>query len=178
VIQNYKDREIAAQAQYFVGQCYQGLEDLETAVRSYLTVINDYPDVTSVDEQKLSIGIFFEDIKMFDLALKAYMQVAKMTEDPEIKLEAQFYIGDASYKSGEYQQAILEFLKVTFMGFSPKNIWVATARERIGQIYETRGDWQKALEMYQGLYDDFGGGDPRGQKAKQRMDEIRKKINE
>jgi len=96
------------------------LKDIDNAVASYLKVINEYPEVTSVDEQKLSIGIFFQDIKMYDLALKAYTQVAKATQNPEIRLEAQFYIGDALGDSGDFQQAILELLKVTYMGFLKK----------------------------------------------------------
>ena len=178
VIQYYTDRELAAQAQFFVGQCYKELENIERAVESYLRVINEYPDVTSVDVEKLSIGIFFQDIKMYDLALKAYSQVARMTLDPEIKLEAQYYVGDVLYESGEFQQAILEFLKVTFMGFSPKNIWVATARFKIAEIYESLGEWNKALEFYEGVYNDFGGGDPRGQRAKEQIDAIKKRKNE
>ena len=136
-----------------------------------MSVINDYPNTTTVDVQKLSIGIFFQDIKLYDLALKAFTQVWKFTEDPEIKLEAQYYIGETYSDSGDFQQAILEFLKVTYMGFSPKNIWVATARFKIAEIYESLGEWQKACKIYQELYNDFGN-DKRGLAAKERMDNV------
>jgi tetratricopeptide (TPR) repeat protein len=115
---------------------------------------------------------------MYDLALKAYTQVASMTQDPEIKIEAQFYVGDALYASGDFQKAILEFLKVTYMGFSPKNIWVATARFRVGEIYDILGEWEKGLKFYQGICDVFGGGDPRCQKAKERIKQIEDKLQQ
>jgi len=178
VIQGYEDREISAQAQYAIGSCYKELEDLDNAVASYLSVINDYPDVSSVDVQKLSIGIFFQDIKMFDLAMKAFTQVQKFTKDPEIKLESQYYIGETLYDSGDFQTAILEFFKVTYMGFSPKNIWVATAKFRIAQIYESLGEWEKALKLFQEIYELFGGGDRRGQEAKKAVDRIKKTLQE
>ena len=66
-------------------------------------------------------------------------------------------------------------LKVTYMGFSPKNIWVATARFRVAEIYESLGEWEQALTIYQGIYNDFGS-DPRGQKAKERIDKIKEKL--
>ena len=172
VLTGYNDRNYAAQAQYAIGSCYKELDDLDNAVASYLRVINDYPDVSSVDVQKLSIGIFFQEIRMYDLAMKSFTQVEKFTEDPEIKLESQYYIGETLYDSGDFQQAILEFLKVTYMGFSPKNIWVATARFRIAEIYESLGEWDRAVKIYRDLYELFGGGDRRGQQAKERMDGI------
>jgi TolA-binding protein len=171
-IQNYDDREIAAQAQYAIGGCYKELEDLDNSVASYLKVINDYPDVTTADVQKLSIGIYFQEIQLYDLALKAFTQVAKLTKDPEIKLEAQYYIGETYYDAADFQQAILEFLKVTYMGFSPKNIWVSTARYKVAEIYESLGEWDKAMKIYQDLYTIFGS-DKRGQKALERLKQIK-----
>ena len=172
VIDGYNDREFAAQAQYSIGSCYKEKQALDLAVSSYLSVINDYTDVSSVDVQKLSIGIFFQDVKMYDLAMKSFTQVLKFTKDPEIKLEAQYYIGETLYDSGDFQQAILEFFKVTYMGFSPKNIWVSTSKFRIAEIYEAQGDWNKALKIYNELYNLFGGGDRRGQTASDRMKKI------
>jgi tetratricopeptide (TPR) repeat protein len=154
------------------------LEDIEKAVESYLKVINEYPEVTSVDVQKLSIGIFFQDIKMYDLAMKAYNQVAKATQEPEIKIEAQFYIADTLEESGDFQKALLEFLKVTYMDFSPKNIWILTAKFRVAQIYESLGEWEKALKFYQGICDLLGGGDPRCQQSKERIDQINEKLQQ
>ncbi len=113
---------------------------------------------------------------MYDLALKSYRQVAKLTENPEIKVEAQYYVGDTLYDSGDFQEAILEFLRVTYMGFSPKNIWVWTARFKIAEIYESIGETEKALNIYQNLYNLFGGGDKRGQKVKPRMDQLKKRL--
>ena len=61
---------------------------------------------------------------------------------------------------------------MTYMGFSPKNIWVATSKFRIAEIYESLGEWNKALKLYEELYNLFGGADNRGQKAQERMKKI------
>ena len=64
-------------------------------------------------------------------------------------LEIQFYIGDAYFKAGQYENAIAEYVKIPFLSRKTKLQWEASALYYSGQAYEKLGRNGEAVRMYE-----------------------------
>jgi tetratricopeptide (TPR) repeat protein len=65
--------------------------------------------------------------------------------------------GEAYYYKGDYQQAILEFLKVPYLVAKQGKVdWTATSLYMAGQSYEKMSRFDEALGMYQQIVDRSG----------------------
>jgi len=59
VLRHYPDMELSDNAQYWIGECYYGLGDLDKAVLEYLKVRDLYPDGDKVAAATLKTGYAF-----------------------------------------------------------------------------------------------------------------------
>ncbi len=87
--------------------------------------------------------------------------------------EVQFYIGEAYFNSGRYEEAIAEFLKIPMFSKKTKLQWEASAFYFAGQAYERLGKKNEAIKMYEEIVRRPGILWDLKKEAQKRIDQIR-----
>jgi TolA-binding protein len=128
-----------------------GVYDAALALtRKYL---ERYPNSDDSFDKKVKIGILYQRLGYNEQSI---LQLESLLDQAGSDLEGEirYAIGEANYGKGEYQQAILEFLKVPYLVTKKGKIsWTANALYMSGQSYEKLGKHDQALVMYQQILD-------------------------
>ncbi|MEK6756449.1 MAG: tetratricopeptide repeat protein, partial [Bacteroidota bacterium] len=107
-----------------------------------------FPNDPELMNKRIDIGVLYQRLGYYDqsaLHLKSLLENA----DADVEAEVRYYIGEAYFYKGDYQQAILEFLKVPYLVTKrTKNDWVATSYYMAGQSYEKMSKFDQAITMY------------------------------
>lgn len=111
-----------------------------------------YPNANDVLDKKVTIGNALVRLNRFNDAIE-YLKKLKLAVNSEMEPEIQFYIGEAFFNSGQYDDAINEFLKIPLLSPKTKLPWEATAFYWAGQSYEKLGRTTDARRMYQEIVD-------------------------
>jgi tetratricopeptide (TPR) repeat protein len=82
-----------------------------------------------------------------------YLKELKFEVSSDQEPEVQFYIGEAYFNGGQYEQAINEFVKIPLLSQKTKLQWEASALYYAGQSYEKMGKVNEAIRMYQEIID-------------------------
>lgn len=141
----YPNSRHAPQAQYYVGRCYEDMEEHYHAFLAYQKVIETYPHAKNRDEiikREYDIGVlFFEGQKSrilgvallpaIDKAIEIFEQVVKNSPYGEYADKAQFKIGESYKKSSRFAEATLAFQKL--VEEYPKSDLVNEANYQIAQ---------------------------------------------
>jgi len=141
-----------------------------TLTRKYLEL---YPNADDALDKKIKIGILYDRLGYYDqsvLQLQALLDEAGSDLEGEIR----YYIAEANYHKGDYQQAILDFLKVPYLVTKKGKIdWTANALYMSGQSYEKMGRYDQALTMYQQIVDRTGIDATFKSAARKEIDRVR-----
>jgi TolA-binding protein len=140
--------QIAAPAQYFIGICYQQLQNLPALTKAFQKVVSDFGDYSFPGEERLQIGLYLQKQRQYELAIQAYRQVLLHSKHRVMRTEAQYWIGECYQLQKQYKQAIVEYLKVTYL-HSEEDMWAITARFKAGEAYQNLGQWEEAIKLYQ-----------------------------
>ena len=76
--------------------------------------IEKYPNDESILDKKVDLGVLYQKLGYYDQAivqLEALLETTKKDFESEIR----YYLGEWIHCKGDYQQAILEFLKVPYL---------------------------------------------------------------
>ena len=112
-----------------------------------------FPTAEDTFNKRIKIGILYQRLGYYD---QSVLQLQELLNEAGSDLEGEirYYIGEAQYAKGNYQQAILEFLKVPYLVTKKGKVdWTATALYMSGQSYERMGKHEQALTMYQQIID-------------------------
>lgn len=115
-----------------------------------------FPNAEDAFDKRIKIGILYQRLGYFD---QSVIQLQELLNEAGSDLEGEirYYIGEAQYAKGDYQQAILEFLKVPYLVTKRGKVdWTATSLYMAGQSYERMGKHEQALTMYQQIIDRTG----------------------
>ncbi|RMF59428.1 MAG: outer membrane protein assembly factor BamD [Calditrichaeota bacterium] len=127
---------------------YRNLGLWDGALQKAREFVKEFPDAPEVDNYRISIGIFLIRLNRYSEAIE-YLRKLKFEVSGEQKPEIQFYIGEAYFNAGQYEQAINEFLKIPLLSQKTKLQWEASAFYYAGQSYERLGRRKDAIRMYQ-----------------------------
>ena len=89
LLQDYPDSPHAAEAHYWLGDCYNRLGDHGGAVTHYQTVISRYSDHSIGDEAQLRLGRAYEAQGYFTLARITYDALSHRSQNPKIVAQAE-----------------------------------------------------------------------------------------
>jgi tetratricopeptide (TPR) repeat protein len=115
--------------------------------------IERYPDDSDIVDKKIDIGVLYKNLGYYD---QSVLQLQSLLDagNPDIEAELRYYIGEAYFYKGDYQQAILEFLKVPYLVTKRgKADWVSTSYYMAGQSYEKMSKFDLAMTMYRKIID-------------------------
>jgi tetratricopeptide (TPR) repeat protein len=123
-------------------ELYDGALDL---TRKY---IDRYPNDPDLIDKKIDIGVLYQKLGYYDQSIR-HLQDLIEAGNLELEAELRYYIGEAYFYKGEFQQAILEFLKVPYLVTKRgKMDWISTAYYMAGQSYEKMSKYDQAMTMY------------------------------
>jgi tetratricopeptide (TPR) repeat protein len=131
-----------------------GANDAALALtRSYL---ERFPGRDDRLDKQITIGILYQRLGYYDQAVLHFQSLLDEAGS-DLEGELRYYIAEANYSKGDYQQAILDFLKVPYLVTKRgKFDWTANALYMAGQAYEKMGRYDQALTMYQQILDRSG----------------------
>jgi len=118
--------------------------------------IEKYPNDESILDKKIDLGVLYQKLGYYDQAI-VQLQGLLETTNKDLESEIRYYLGESYYYKGEYQQAILEFLKVPYLITKKTKIdWTPNSYYMSAQSYEKMGKFDQALNMYQQIIDKAG----------------------
>ncbi|KPK42430.1 MAG: hypothetical protein AMJ78_02480 [Omnitrophica WOR_2 bacterium SM23_29] len=126
LVRYYPNSELAAEAQYYAGRSYEGLEEYEQAYSAYQKAIETYPFTKRIEEmidREFEIGNKFyegERIKLWGIptfpsvykAIEIYQKVVDNAPYGKHADQAMYKIGECYKKAGDNQEARLAFQKL------------------------------------------------------------------
>jgi TolA-binding protein len=110
--------------------------------------IERFPNDPDLIDKRIDIGVLYQKLGYYD---KSVLHLQDLLEEGNMDLEAElrYYIGEAYFYKGEYQQAILEFLKVPYLVSKHGKLdWISTSYYMTGQSYEKMSKYDQAITMY------------------------------
>jgi tetratricopeptide (TPR) repeat protein len=138
--------------------------------RRYLDM---YPNSEDSFDKRIKIGILYQRLGYNDQSV-LHLQTLLDEAGSDLEGEIRYYIAEANFNKGDYQQAILDFLKVPYLVTKKGKIdWTANSLYMSGQSYEKMGRYDQALTMYQQIIDRPGIDETFKSAAKKEIDRVR-----
>ncbi|GAB4332041.1 MAG: hypothetical protein Kow0037_09130 [Calditrichia bacterium] len=132
-----------------------------------------FPHAQDVLDKKILIGQALGQLNRYSEAIE-YLKQIKLEASSEQEPEIQFYIGEAYFNAGQYQNAIREFVKIPLLSKQTRLQWEASALYFSGQAYEKLGRVDDAIRMYQEIVDRPGIIADLKREAKKRINQLKK----
>jgi len=130
-------------------ETYQAMGLYDGALELTRKFIAKFPNDESIPDKRVKIGILYEKLGYYDQAIVHFQKLLDEA-NRDLEAEIRYYIGECYFYKADYQQAILEFLKVPYLVTKKTKIdWTATSLYMSGQSYEKMGKYDQAIGMYQ-----------------------------
>ncbi|GJQ21547.1 MAG: hypothetical protein HBSIN02_19020 [Bacteroidia bacterium] len=157
---------------------YKEIGLFDAALQLTREYIMRYPNDPDLILKQIDIGVIYQKLGYYDQSI-LHLQKLLETADKELEGELRYYIGEAYFNKGEYQQAILEFLKVPYLITQRTKVdWIATSYYMAGQSYEKMSKFDQAITMYRQIID-RPGIDPTFKSAAQKeIDRVNTLVNQ
>ena len=132
---------------------YKEMELFDGALELTRKYIDRFPNDSELIDKKIDMGVLYQKLGYYDQSI---LQLQSLIEAGNADLEAElrYYIGEAYFYKGEFQQAVLEFLKVPYLVAKRGKIdWISTSYYMAGQSYEKMSKYDQAMTMYKQILD-------------------------
>jgi tetratricopeptide (TPR) repeat protein len=126
---------------------YKNLGLWDSALQLSREYIKEFPNAPDIIDKKILVGICLSSLNRYSEAVD-YLKKTKFVASSEQEPEIQFYIGEAYFNAGQYENAIGEFVKIPLLSKKTKLQWEASALYYSGQAYEKLGRLNDAVRMY------------------------------
>lgn len=127
---------------------YKQLSLFDAALDLTRKYIDRFPDDPELMNKRIDIGVLYQRLGYYDQSV-LHLQSLLENADSDLEAEVRYYIGETYFYKGDYQQAILEFLKVPYLVTKKtKADWTATSYYMAGQSYEKMSKFDQAITMY------------------------------
>ncbi len=151
---------------------YRDLGLWDGALAQTRTYVKEYPDAEDIMSKKILIGTALSNMNRYSEAVD-YLKKLKFEANSDEEPEIQFYIGEAYFNSGQYEDAIREFVKIPLLSKQTKLQWEASALYYSGQAYEKLGKIDDAIRMYKEIISRPGILVELKREAQKRIDQLK-----
>ncbi len=141
-----------------------------TQTRKY---VEEFPRAKDIMDKKILLGSALIRLNRYTEAVE-YLKKLKFEANSEQEPEIQFYIGEAYFNAGQYENAIREFVKIPLLSKKTKLQWEASALYYSGQAYEKLGRIDDAIRMYQEIINRPGILAELKREARKRIEQLKK----
>lgn len=171
ILENEKS-EMAAEAGLALADVFTATEKFDEAEVFYQGVICAHPSAARESYVKLaamyrSRGFFNKAVDAYQKALNTPSQKSQFI-DPEI----QFNLAEAIEANRDYNKAIENYLKITYL-YPGEVSWVVKSYLRVARIYEDNENWPEAKRIYEKIVQEKAG---EAKFAEERLEWIRNNI--
>ena len=156
---------------------YKQLKLYDAAMELDRKYIELYPDDDDVVDKKIDIAVLYQDLGYYDQSIVQLQSLLELGNSA-IEAELRYYIGEADYYKGNYQQAILEFLKVPYLVSKRGKVdWVSTSYYMAGQSYEKMSKFDMAMTMYKKIVESKATDTEFKTAAQREIDRVQSLLN-
>jgi TolA-binding protein len=132
---------------------YKEMELFDGALELTRKYIDRFPNDPDLIDKKIDMGVLYQKLGYYDQSI-LQLQSLIAAGNSDLEAELRYYIGEAYFYKGEYQQAVLEFLKVPYLVTKRGKIdWISTSYYMAGQSYEKTSKYDQAMTMYRQIID-------------------------
>ena len=153
-----------------LGIAYQDLKRWKDAERVWTQVLNRFPASEYAPEAALNVARCKMEYGDYRGAVEAYERSLPLL-DTESKARAFYWMGTSFEQLGDYQAAVVQYLKVPYLA-SGGGLWVVTAELKAAECYARLDRNDAASEMYNRIIGKYGAGSNWGKLAKKGLDNI------
>jgi TolA-binding protein len=136
--------DLSGQAAIVITDIYVKQNKTELALKAYKDIITEYPNLTNLVYPKIA-RLFYKTNNLAQ-ALDFYRKCLDVVPAKEM-VGIQFNIAEVLEAQGNIQEAIEEYLKVTYL-YSENNTLAVKALLRVAAIYEGKEDFKEAVNIY------------------------------
>ncbi len=160
-------------------KCYSDLQLWDKAIALSREFLNRFPLSDDAFEKKIQIGYFYYRLNEYDYAVQLFRKIlpeADVDNEPRI----QFWIGECYFGSGQFQQAISEYLKIVYFSKPSKLLsqYKVTAQYQAAISYIKLGKPENARQLLRRIITEQGAESLFGKSAKEKLEEINQTSNE
>ncbi len=164
-----EDPVLADAAQYNLVQTLERMREYESAQQEALTYLERFPDSESIFEIKMQLGRLYREGGQLGRAARWYRSMRAPDGEREARLR--FQLAETLFTMGEYQEAVLEYLKIAYLN-EDQFLFAVTARLRAADSYAYLGERDQAIELYRGIISRYGADSDYGRTAQAHLDNV------
>jgi tetratricopeptide (TPR) repeat protein len=151
---------------------YRELNFFDGALQAVRQYLQEFPEAEDRFSKQIETGLLLKEIGEYQQAIK-HLRNLLAEADVENEAAIQFYIGECYQLDAEYSTAILEFMKVPYLGQKTRLDWDVTAIYQAGLCWESLGKFDKARDLYHKIIRLRGAGSSYGKAAQERINHLR-----
>ncbi len=136
--------DLAGTATIAVADIYAREGQADLALNTYKEVINNYSNLAHLVYPK--IGDIYRNSANYNEAMEYYQKSLEVVPIKEMS-DIQFKIAEIKQAQGKIDEAIEEYLKVTYL-YPDNNDLLVKSLLRVADIYEDKQDFKEALNIY------------------------------
>ncbi len=174
VIENNKTGNLLEEALFNLGLSYERMEEWNAALDTYTILLQKFPD--KAERVHFKIAFIYFQMQKFAEALEYFRRVPPNTEDDEHNAEIQYWIGECYFYIGNYDTAVVEYLKVSYL-YPKLFMWGLSAEYKAAIAYEQQRKFDEAKKIYQRIINAQGIESQWGIAAQERLDLLSAKEN-
>ncbi len=147
-------------------------ENALVLIQQYLEKFPD-DDPANIFSKRIDIGVMHKNLKSYNRAIE-YLKDLQRTASGEDEAEIQYNIADTYFAMGNFEQALLEYLRIPYLTMGAKFDWASAAKSQAAECYVKLKKYQEAVGLYEEILKKNGANSEYGLFAKQRIEEIRR----
>ncbi len=153
-------------------ETYEAAGVFDAALDLARRYLDRYPSNEDSFDKKIKIGILYQRLGYNDQSI-VHLQGLLDQAGSDLEGEIRYYIAEANFNKGDFQQAILDFLKVPYLVTKKGKIdWTANSLYMAGQSYERIGKYDQAVAMYKQILERSGIDETFKAAAKKEIDRV------
>lgn len=158
----------------FLIKVYKAAGYYENALLLIQRYLERFPDdePANLFSKRIDIGVMHKNLKAYDRAVEYFKDLIK-TASGEDEAEIQYNIAETYFAKGQFEQALLEYLRIPYLTMGEKFDWSSAARSQAAECYVRLRKYEEAIRLYEEIVKKSGANSEYGLFSKQRILEIR-----
>jgi TolA-binding protein len=141
-------------------------------IQDYLEKFSD-SDAADLLSKRIDIGVMHKNLKAYDRSIEYFKELIKVAAG-EDEAEIQFHIGETYFAMGNFEQALLEYLRIPYLTLGTKFDWATAAKSQAAECYARLNKLPEAVQMYEEIIRKHGMNSEYGRFARQRIEDLKK----